>query len=760
MSGVVICLDSDDPDYEAPVEEDEETKRKREEELEKEADARRQRRAEKQRKREEEDAKRKIDVDLTGDDDIHISPVVPPPAASLVKPKHKIYVPPPPVAPAKPVPNPWAQPVGAGGYPIYGHPKGNPYGQPSANVPVAGYGGQAQAAAQAAMGAAGMLQQYGVNPYGRKKKKNRHQGHHLPPHLQAAGAGGIAAGGHHHAHQLERAQALDEANDMDVGSSHTDAQEKTFCEYEARNLKAEYGWRPHPDPINETSSLSAVPTPETKYKLKIPSDIILKGLLTTVQCESILHACAQHELRLANGSRQGFYLGDGPGVGKGRQIGGMISENFVRGRKKALWLSVSADLIYDAKRDLRDIGLLEDICCHDLKDYHMNKDLRQEEELQTGVIFCTYSLLVRKAGDRRRIDQIVQWCGGREFEGVVALDECHRAKRMKQEKDKEKGGKATKFNMAGTTQAALFVFELQEKLPNARIVYVSATGASEPEHMQCFARLGLWGPGTSFSDSFNFVSEIKKGECGAMELVAMHMKANGQYLSRILSFKGASFEIVKLELDAEMEAMYDAAADFWHLLVAEINTHRIDHRADVLMAKPVTKSVLWGAHQRFWMQMVMAAKVKKVVEIAKDALEHNKCCVIGLQNTGESVSGFVEKDILDDDVPSTASGILVWFIQKHCANAPFQADMLKQAKELPLPGNPLDEIIDALGGTDKVAEMTGRKHRMVKHNGKWSLEPRAKETADTSARRCTPHSHSVSSQTSFCAESCFPKMSM
>jgi hypothetical protein len=39
------------------------------------------------------------------------------------------------------------------------------------------------------------------------------------------------------------------------------------------------------------------------------------------------------------------------------------------------------------------------------------------------------------------------------------------------------------------------------------------------------------------------VQEIKKGGVGAMELVAMHMKAQGQYVSRNLSFKGATFEI-------------------------------------------------------------------------------------------------------------------------------------------------------------------------------------------------------------------------
>lgn len=48
--------------------------------------------------------------------------------------------------------------------------------------------------------------------------------------------------------------------------------------------------------------------------------------------------------------------GDGAGVGKGRTVAGIIFENYLLGRKKAIWVSVSNDLRYDAIRDLTDIG--------------------------------------------------------------------------------------------------------------------------------------------------------------------------------------------------------------------------------------------------------------------------------------------------------------------------------------------------------------------------------------------------------------------
>lgn len=47
--------------------------------------------------------------------------------------------------------------------------------------------------------------------------------------------------------------------------------------------------------------------------------------------------------------------------------------------------------------------------------------------------------------------------------------------------------------------------EKQDKIPQARVLYCSATGASEPRNMGYMVRLGLWGAGTSFSDFSKFL---------------------------------------------------------------------------------------------------------------------------------------------------------------------------------------------------------------------------------------------------------------
>lgn len=55
----------------------------------------------------------------------------------------------------------------------------------------------------------------------------------------------------------------------------------------------------------------------------------------------------------------------------------------------------------------------------------------------------------------------------------------------------------------------------QNRMPDARVVYCSATGASEPRNMGYMARLGLWGSGTDFPHFSAFL--------GMHEIVQMKM---------------------------------------------------------------------------------------------------------------------------------------------------------------------------------------------------------------------------------------------
>lgn len=46
---------------------------------------------------------------------------------------------------------------------------------------------------------------------------------------------------------------------------------------------------------------------------------------------------------------------------------------------------------------------------------------------------------------------------------------------------------------------------MQARLPEARVIYCSATGASEPRNLGYMVRIGLWGAGTSFVDFREFL---------------------------------------------------------------------------------------------------------------------------------------------------------------------------------------------------------------------------------------------------------------
>lgn len=107
------------------------------------------------------------------------------------------------------------------------------------------------------------------------------------------------------------------------------------------------------------------------------------------------------------------------------------------------------------------------------------------------------------------------------------------------------------------TSAGSTVLELQNKLPKARIIYASATGASEPRNMAYMVRLGMWGHGTSFPRFNDFLTAVEKRGIGAMEIVAMDMKLRGMYIARQLSFHGVTFKIEEVRLSDEFITTYD-----------------------------------------------------------------------------------------------------------------------------------------------------------------------------------------------------------
>uniref|UniRef100_A0A673KSA8 Protein strawberry notch homolog 1 n=1 Tax=Sinocyclocheilus rhinocerous TaxID=307959 RepID=A0A673KSA8_9TELE len=586
---------------------------------------------------------------------------------------------------------------------------------------------------------------------------------------------------------------------------------ETYAEY--MPMKLRIGLR-HPDPVVETSSLSSVNPPDVWYRLSIPEETIDRGWLSALQLEAVTYAAQQHETFLPNGDRAAYLIGDGAGVGKGRTIAGIIYENYLLGRKRSLWFSVSNDLKYDAERDLRDIRA-KNIQVYSLNKFKYGKiSSKHNGSVKKGVIFATYSSLIGESQSggkyKTRFKQLLHWCGD-DFDGVIIFDECHKAKNV------------CPIGSSKPTKTGLAVLELQNKLPKARVVYASATGASEPRNMAYMNRLGIWGEGTPFKEFTNFIQAVERRGVGAMEIVAMDMKLRGMYIARQLSFTGVTFKIEEVPLTQDYIKMYNKAVRLWVSA-----REKFQQAANLMDAEQRMKKSMWGqfwsAHQRFFKYLCIASKVRRVVQLAREEVKNGKCVVIGLQSTGEArtLEALEEGGGELNDFVSTAKGVLQSLVEKHFpapdrqklfsllgidlsvketpspketsqvkkarksgglsgtssdeSNSdsdkdaesddsfksvssgeededdfnPFKDDskesscvtsqdavedaqrmkrgLLEKLEQLAedLPPNTLDELIDELGGPDNVAEMTGRKGRVVSNDdGSISYESRS-----------------------------------
>ncbi|KAM6986470.1 protein strawberry notch homolog 1 [Aplochiton taeniatus] len=429
---------------------------------------------------------------------------------------------------------------------------------------------------------------------------------------------------------------------------------ETYAEY--MPMKLRIGLR-HPDPVVETSSLSSVCPPNVWYKLSIPEETIDHGWLSALQLEAITYAAQQHETFLPNGDRASYLIGDGAGVGKGRTIAGIIYENYLLGRKRSLWFSVSNDLKYDAERDLRDIGA-KNILVHSLNKFKYGKiSSKHNGSVKKGVIFATYSSLIGESQSggkyKTRFKQLLHWCG-EDFDGVIVYDECHKAKNV------------CPIGSSKPTKTGLAVLELQNKLPKARVVYASATGASEPRNMAYMNRLGIWGEGTPFKEFSNFIQAVERRGVGAMEIVAMDMKLRGMYIARQLSFSGVTFKIEEVPLTVHYIKMYNKSVRLWVSA-----REKFQQAANLMDAEQRMKKSMWGqfwsAHQRFFKYLCIASKVRRVVQLAREEVKNGKCVVIGLQSTGEArtLEALEEGGGELNDFVSTAKGVLQSLVEKH-----------------------------------------------------------------------------------------------
>jgi hypothetical protein len=492
----------------------------------------------------------------------------------------------------------------------------------------------------------------------------------------------------------------------------------------------------HPVELIEASLLQSVKRPAITYPLHESLDkkkLIASGALSSAQLESVAYACQTHARRLPSGARAGFFVGDGTGVGKGRQMAALILDSLARGQKKHVWISASADLALDAERDLRHIGCQVPVIAgfsalDKLRTLDSDSITTWKKGAREAVLFLTYHSLSSSVQDKRsngtqkiyRMTQLLEWLGGGTFEGMLIFDECHRAKQnMSSATASDGSGRIPSKKM---TEA---VMQLQKDLQSARVVYCSATGVSDLGGMAYMERLGLWGRGTWYPDFQSFANAVEDRGLSGLELVASSMKASGMYVARSLSMKGTEFAVVEVPVSQEERAVWDKAAALWArirevllVLHSSLGANQISGQLGKSMNQ------YWGAHQRFFRCLCVAMKVPACVTEARNALARNEVVVIGLQSTGEAaqvamLSDFKAGNVIGDTLPSACRHILSQYLEQNFPSTPeiyakAQEQLLAYAKSIELPPSPLDDIIDQLGGPSEVAEMTGRSQRVIR----------------------------------------------
>ncbi len=554
--------------------------------------------------------------------------------------------------------------------------------------------------------------------------------------------------------------------------------EGIFSQYELQAIAID-GASPHPSPLVESAAMASVKPPVPTYKPMIPQRLLSEGLLSEAQLETLIYAGNAHDQMLsgyyrldnhddlvicnqenegANRYRKGYFIGNGTGTGKGREVSSILLDQWLRGNKKAVWISKSASLLEDAKRDWTALGGKPEQIVP-LSAFKQGEIIN----ITSGIIFVTYATL-RTAAKRdkcSRIEQLINWLGD-DFSGVVVFDESHAMGNSTSQR--------TTFGIKEASKQGLAGLELQRKLPQARVLYVSATGATVVDNLAYAERLGLWlGGQLPFLSRSEFLNQMHEGGIAALEVVCRDLKALGVYCSRSLSYQGVEYNILEHEITPEQTEIYDTYASAFRIIFNNLERALTVAKANA-KSRSAARSLFWNNNQRFFNHLITAIKCPSLIRAIEADLEAGHCAVVQLVSTGEALLNRKLSQIPSDEwddlqIDLTPKESIFEYLLRAFPTQLHETYTDQNGNERTRPvydeqGNPIEsrealelreELIESLAllppvpcaldqliwffGAEQVAEITGRSKRVVRDQDKYKLESRSTQAnlAETDA---------------------------
>ena len=216
------------------------------------------------------------------------------------------------------------------------------------------------------------------------------------------------------------------------------------------------------------------------------------------------------------------------------------------------------------------------------------------------------------------------------FAGVIVLDEMHK--------------------VAGTrSEIGRTIETLHDLLPNAKFLYMSATPFKEIDNFWIANRLGLWGANQPFPSFTHFRNTFRRAARAVKEVVPLHLKQMGRYLSRALSSRETRYTPVEVPLTNTEKAQYDTAVQlvqgirqqFEGSIDAAMRTPwgaMIENDGEFHQFRAKYMRMFYGEIQKFFLAVLDSMKAQGIETQLREQLENGDKVIVQLENTWDATA--------------------------------------------------------------------------------------------------------------------------